>query len=86
MVHELDVRADFFIEILEGKKTHEIRQVKETRFLVGDILELNEVDIFSKKYTSRKLKAQVSHVTPLELGSIYRFAILSIAVLEGENI
>lgn len=86
VTHELDVRQDFFSDILSGKKKHEVRKINETPFQEGDIIALKEVGFFKKEYTGRELIVKVTYVTPIEIGEIYKFAICSIEILEGKGI
>lgn len=84
--HELDVRQDFFSGILSGKKKHEVRKANEVNFKEGDFLQLKEIDFFTGKHTGRELTVEATYITPINIGEIYSFAIISINVIEGKNI
>lgn len=84
--HELDIYDNFFTEILYGRKKHEIRRVKKVPFQEGDILILNEKGLFSKEFSGRKLKAKITYISPIEVGEVYKMAVMSFYIISSEGI
>jgi ASC-1-like (ASCH) protein len=58
---EKKVWSRYFKEILEGKKTFELR-LSDFKVKKGDILILKEWDPKKKKYTGREIKKKVGYV------------------------
>lgn len=85
-VHELDIREDFFYDILSGNKKHEIRMVKEKPYDTNDILHMKEIGLFDKSYTGRELKLKVTYLTPINIGHVYNLVVMSFTVEEGINV
>ena len=50
MIHELKTLPIYFEEVIEGRKSFEVRK-NDRNFKVGDMLALNEYDAEKKEYT-----------------------------------
>ncbi|EAE5185442.1 DUF3850 domain-containing protein [Listeria monocytogenes] len=61
--HELKILSKYFWDILEGKKTFEIRK-NDRDYQVGDYLILKELK--DEKHTGRKLPVVVTYITDYE--------------------
>ncbi len=61
MIHELKEHPKHFQDVLEGKKTFEVRR-HDRDFQVGDLLALNEIDPYSGKYTGRCCLVYVDYI------------------------
>mgnify|MGYP002523498034 CR=1 FL=1 len=59
MIHERKVDRDFFISIVQGKKTFEVRK-NDRDFQLGDLLALNET--YDGKYTGDAVLAVVKYI------------------------
>lgn len=84
--HRLKCWPEFFGEILEGNKKHDLRRSSDREFSVGDKLLLEEFDPVTATYTGRRQLVTVtyitSHVMPCALSQDALgegFCILSIA-------
>lgn len=64
MTHDLKIWPEYFIAILVGAKTFEIRN-NDRNFKVKDILHLHEWDPKTEKYTGQAMKMQVKYVETL---------------------
>ena len=60
--HELKCWPEFYEEILEGRKRHEVRR-SDRPFAVGDLVDLREWDPATKAYTGRSAWVLVTYVT-----------------------
>lgn len=85
MEHQLKIRFEYLRDILEGKKTFEVR--KDYRgFKIGDVLVLNEwlpTEDFEGfgDYTGRRIKVRVDYVFYMrELGIDSDYCVMSIVV------
>jgi hypothetical protein len=65
--HILKCWPQFFEAVLAGKKTHDLRRADDRRFRVGDIVQLNEFDPNSGRYTGRRLKVKITYITSAEM-------------------
>ncbi|EKO3371243.1 DUF3850 domain-containing protein [Vibrio fluvialis] len=59
-IHELKISTEHFIEVLAGRKTHEVR-FNDRNYQVGDCLNLREIDE-SGNYTGQEMNTQICHV------------------------
>lgn len=59
MIHELKIKREYFLEVISGKKTYEVRKA-DRPFCEGDILALNE--ILKDKYTGRSCLVVVDSI------------------------
>jgi uncharacterized protein YqfB (UPF0267 family) len=53
----------FFEAIVKGLKKHDVRDMTEYDFKVGDILELQEYDPFKGAYTGRTVCVEITYIT-----------------------
>ncbi|WP_029822526.1 DUF3850 domain-containing protein [Vibrio parahaemolyticus] len=59
-IHELKIQSEHFIDVLAGRKMHEVR-INDRDYKAGDCLNLREIDL-DGKYTGQEMNAEVSHV------------------------
>ena len=59
--HKLKVWSDYMDDLLNGKKTFELR-FNDRNFQVGDILILEEYDKEKKEYLGKSLKVEVTYL------------------------
>ncbi|EJL6393191.1 DUF3850 domain-containing protein [Vibrio navarrensis] len=59
-IHQLKVRQEYFLEVLAGRKTHEVRR-NDRDYKKGDVLNLCEIEENGEP-TGQQLNAQISHV------------------------
>jgi len=85
-IHELDIREDHFFDILSGNKKHETRISGDVPFQVNDLIEFKEFYFFKKDYTGRKLKTKITYVSSMEITDDVKVSVMSIEVIDGENI
>lgn len=60
-VHDIKVTPEFFLPIVRGEKTCEVR-LNDRDYAAGDVLRLREYDPVMKTYTSRETARRVTHV------------------------
>ncbi len=86
-VHKVKSWIRLFGPTVEGKKKHEMRY-NDRNYHVGDILDLQEYDEKTQKYTGRSAKAEITYMTSAEnpcamsdVGLKEGFVILSVKML-----
>lgn len=57
----------FFNEIKDGRKKHDLRRSDDRHFSVGDRILLREFDPDAQDYTGRSMMVEVTYVTSSEL-------------------
>ena len=86
--HRLKSWPEFFQPLIDGQKTFELRK-DDRRYMVGDILLLQEFEPNTGKYTGREIKKRITFkldgigpggITPMH-GLSRGYAILAIADL-----
>jgi hypothetical protein len=65
-----------FQGIIEGKKKHDIRDMRDRRFSIGDTLLLKEFDNTSGKYTGRNQLTKVTFITDRNVPCAFSSAVL----------
>jgi|ERR1700730_159563 Domain of unknown function (DUF3850) len=65
--HTLKCWPQSFEAILAGEKTHDLRRADDRNFRVGDVVQLNEFNPASKRYTGRRLKVKITYITSADL-------------------
>ncbi|MBP3040568.1 DUF3850 domain-containing protein [Bacillaceae bacterium Marseille-Q3522] len=60
--HKLKIHPQYFIEVLSGKKSFEIRK-NDRNFKVGDTLLLQEFEPDSNSYTGRIAERKITYIT-----------------------
>ncbi|MFH0227098.1 DUF3850 domain-containing protein [Vibrio furnissii] len=60
IIQELKISSVHFVEVLAGRKTHEVR-FNDRNYQVGDCLNLREIDE-NGCYTGQEMNAQICHV------------------------
>jgi hypothetical protein len=53
----------FFQAIVDGSKKHDVRDITEYNFKIGDIVLLQEYDPFAGKYTGRTQCVKITYIT-----------------------
>jgi isopenicillin N synthase-like dioxygenase len=61
--HNVKSWKQFFQLMLDGKKKHDMRNMKDREYKVGDILNLQEYDPFKGEYTGREAKFKITYIT-----------------------
>jgi hypothetical protein len=59
--HELKCWPDFFVPVLTGMKTFEVRK-NDRNFKLGDVLWLREWDPHTEMYTGNSVRAKVVYI------------------------
>lgn len=62
MVHDLEMRSQYFEAVQCGDKTFELRKNTDRSFCVGDLLELREWKPQSLEYTGRVCVVRISYI------------------------
>lgn len=62
-VHEVKSWTFLFQALVSGLKKHDIRDMTERDYKVGDTLVLKEFDQTSGKFTGREQKAKITYIT-----------------------
>ena len=62
-VHDVKSWTFLFQAIQSGAKTHDIRDVRDRNYAVGDLLVLNEFDQATGKYTGAKCVKKITYMT-----------------------
>lgn len=82
--------SNFFQAIKAGKKLHDLRDLKDRDYRVGDILTLREYDQFAGTYTGDQLDVEVTYITSNRTPCAFSssaldsdYAILSIKLVES---
>lgn len=61
--HTVKSWSHFFQEIKAGRKLHDMRDLKDRDYRVGDTVTLQEYDQFSGKYTGAELDVTITYIT-----------------------
>lgn len=61
--HDLKSWPDFFEAFLEDNKKHDMRDIRDRTFKVGEIARLREWDPNGGGYTGRELFMQITYIT-----------------------
>lgn len=61
--YEVKSWTHFFQAIKRGDKTHDLRDLKDRNYQVGDFLLLNEYDPFTGAYTGEQCKVEITYIT-----------------------
>lgn len=67
----------FFQAIKDGSKTHDMRDLKDRDYKIGDILTLEEYDPFSGKYTGDECEVEVTYITSADTPCAFSSAALA---------
>lgn len=63
MIHELKIWPEYFHAIADGRKTYELREIRDRNFQTGDILVFREWDDDLKTYTGRGGRKKITYMT-----------------------
>ena len=81
MIHELKTLPIYFEEVIEGRKSFEVRK-NDRNFKVGDMLALNEYDAEKKEYTGNSCLVYVDYILKDENYCKNGFVIMAIKPCE----
>ena len=84
MIHELKTLPIYFEEVIEGRKSFEVRK-NDRNFKVGDMLALNEYDADKKEYTGNSCLVYVDYILKDENYCKNGFVIMAIKPCEVCN-
>ncbi len=62
-IHQVKSWPHLFQPLIDGQKKHDIRDMTERDYKVGDIMVLNEFDMATGKYTGRAAEAVITYIT-----------------------
>jgi hypothetical protein len=63
ITHHVKSWTQFFQAIKLGTKKHDLRDLKDRNYQVGDILCLQEYDQFAGKYTGQEFPVMITYIT-----------------------
>ncbi|WP_081725508.1 ASCH/PUA domain-containing protein [Mesorhizobium sp. C268A] len=66
VIHKVKSWPHLFEATLSGLKTHEMRQLTDRDYRVGDTLLLQEYDPVTDNYTGRELAVRITYITSSE--------------------
>lgn len=88
-IHEVKSWTFLFRALVSGQKKHDIRDMRERDYKVGDILMLKEFDMATGQYTGHYAECRITYITdkatPCAFSSAVLdrdFAILSLDVVD----
>jgi hypothetical protein len=85
--HEYKVHTKFFLDVLEGNKTYELRKNdRKVMPQIGNLINLCEYDLDSKAYTGRVVSRIVTHILFDYPGLEKDYFIMGLNSLEGSDI
>lgn len=76
-VHEVKSWCAFFQAFKSGAKKHDMRDMFDRDYKVGDVLILNEYDPFKGEYTGEKLAMRITYITSRDTPCAFSSAALS---------
>lgn len=76
MIHSVKSWSYLFQALKSGAKKHDIRDMRDRPYAVGDILVLNEFDQAVGKYTGDKLTCRVTYITSRDVPCAFSSAVL----------
>lgn len=90
VLHIVKSWSYLFTEIALGNKRHDIRDMRDRDYQVGDLLNLEEFDMASGAYTGLSLTMRITYITNRDTPCAFsssvldrNFAILSLAPLDA---
>lgn len=75
-VHRVKSWSPFFRAFKTGAKKHDLRDLKDRDYKVGDILILQEYDPFEGKYTGEELSMRITYITSKDTPCAFSSAVL----------
>lgn len=63
MIHKVKSWTPFFQAFKGGSKKHDMRDMKDRKYSVGDMLILQEYDPFKGQYTGDELEMRITYIT-----------------------
>lgn len=62
-IHKVKSWTPFFQAFKNGAKKHDMRDMKDRKYSVGDILVLQEYDPFKGEYTGEEMEMTITYIT-----------------------
>lgn len=91
-IHRVKSWTHLFEQIITGSKKHDIRDMRERAYKVGDILHLQEFDMAKGVYTGRSAETRITYITdrltPCAFSSAVldqHFGILSLELVDWDD-
>ena len=88
--HVVKSWCPFFQAIISGQKRHDLRDMKDRHYKVGDIIQLQEYDFATGEYTGMNQYVRVTFITSRETPCAFSsavldkdYAILSLELIAG---
>lgn len=75
-LHEVKSWTHLFRPLIEGKKKHDIRDMRERDYKVGDLLLLKEFDMAKGEYTGHYAEALITYITDKEVPCAFSSSVL----------
>jgi len=76
MIHNVKSWSSFYKAIVAGNKTHDLRDMKDRNYQVGDTLILEEYEPFLGAYTGNKAEVEVTYITSKQTPCAFSSAVL----------
>lgn len=90
--YEVKSWPHFFQAIKKGEKLHDMRDLRDRRYKIGDFLILQEYDPFKGEYTGETCTVEVTYITSADTPCAFSsaalapgYCILSLRLLEGDQ-
>ncbi|AMO44228.1 hypothetical protein DSS3P8_170 [Roseobacter phage DSS3P8] len=77
VVYHVKSWTHFFQAIKRGDKTHDMRDLKDRNYRIGDILNLREYDPFTGKYSGDECPVMVTYITSADTPCAFSSAALA---------
>jgi ASC-1-like (ASCH) protein len=74
--YEVKSWTHFFKAIKTGKKTHDLRDLRDRKYKVGDTLILKEYDPFLGQYTGDECRVLITYITSNETPCAFSSSVL----------
>lgn len=75
-VHEVKSWSYLFDAIKDGRKKHDIRDMRDRNYGVGDIMILRRFDQIKGEYTGESLEARITYITNRDTACAFSSAVL----------
>lgn len=86
MYHHLKILPEYFIEVIKGTKTFELRQ-NDRDYKIGDKIMLHEITPNNDQDTGYYCSVEILYILPrYDMALINNYCILAIKLLLGEKI
>lgn len=75
--YEVKSWTHFFQSIKNGTKLHDMRDLKDRKYKIGDFLILKEYDPFKGEYTGDSCKVEITYITSADTPCAFSSAALA---------